>query len=189
MNKILLFILIVFVINAKAQITFEHDYDSASTYASGSPALSDQLEIINFVVSGEKYVKINRHGEKIMIYNLNHSLLETIDYSGFPQSSPAYVYILYLSENLFDTDSKIEFMYLASGGIKPYTGIYRDDGSIIFSDTGAAVIFQEFPPQQYPIYNTSEGTKMILSYNNGHAKVFSLPGTLSSCCNTENIVY
>ena len=37
-----------------------------------------------------------------------------------------------------------------------------------------------FIQQQYPIYNTSVGTKMILSYENGQAKVFGLSGTLTT---------
>ena len=184
MKKILVVALLALGINAKAQVVFEHDYDTASTFASGSPSLSDQLELIHFEVSGDKYVKISRHEGKIMVYDLNHALLKTIDCSGFPgASSMQYVYILYLSESLFDTDSGIEFMYLATQTSTPpyvYTGIYNDDGSLIFSDTAASEIFISFPSQQYPIYNTTQGTKMILSYKNGHAKVFGLVGTLST---------
>lgn len=178
MKKLLFIALLALCINAKAQITLEQDYDSASTFASGSPACLDQLMIIKFEVSGEHYVRINRHGKNICIYDMNHSLLKTIDFSTFPSPSSCNDrYILYLSENLFDTDPGIEFMYGAGTG---YIGIYNDDGSLIFSDAAAPLIFSTIPVQQYPIYNTSQGTKMILSYTNGHAKVFSLVGTLSS---------
>jgi hypothetical protein len=193
MKKYLILISIILgLINARAQVTLEHVYDSASTLAMGTPALEDQLEIVNFSVSGERYVKINRHGEKIMIYNLNHTLIETIDYSGFPQpvtiGDDNYIFISYLSENLFDMSSTIEFMYTVNVSGSPYyTGIYKDNGTLIFSDTGVALTVAEWPPQQYPIYNTSQGTKMILSYSNMQAKVFSLGGTLTSCCDEENI--
>jgi hypothetical protein len=50
----------------------------------------------------------------------------------------------------------------------------------MFSDSGIASIKPNYPLQQLPIYNTPQGTKMILSYSNGQAKVFSLPGTLST---------
>ncbi|MFH0865633.1 MAG: T9SS type A sorting domain-containing protein [Bacteroidota bacterium] len=70
-------------------------------------------------------------------------------------------------------------MYIAHPGTSFFTGIYNEGGILIFSDTGAAGIRPNFIQQQFPIYNTSQGTKMILSYGNGQAKVFSLPGTLS----------
>ena len=50
---------------------------------------------------------------------------------------------------------------------------------MLFHDTASPYILVNEPEQQYPIYNTSVGTKMILSYSNGQAKVFSLGGTLS----------
>ncbi|MBI3503140.1 MAG: T9SS type A sorting domain-containing protein [Bacteroidetes bacterium] len=186
MKKIIYIILLAYSINANAQIALEHSYDTASTFKSGSPALSDQLELVHFEVSGDRYVKINRHGEKISIYDLNHVLLKTIDLSGFPGSPN--LYILYLSESLFDTDPGIEFMYTSDQTSTPpyiYTGIYNDDGTLIFSDTAIAEILINFPSQQYPIYNTTQGTKMILSYKGStlssfKAKVFSLPGTLSA---------
>lgn len=190
MKKILLFVFIAFTINTKAQISFEFDYDSASTFASGTPAICDQLELIHFEVSGDKYIKINRHGKKIEIYNLNHVHLKTIDYSILPlaDNGGSAPWFLYFSENLFDIDSGIEFMYLCYLNGKPYTGIYNDDCTLIFSDTALALILQNWPPQQYPIYNTTDGTKMILSYENGHAKVFSLPGTLSDAIAEANNV-
>ena len=120
---------------------------------------------------------------------MNHSLQKTIDFSSFPQASPMnnHIYFLYFSESLFNLDSKIEFMYAAhntSG--PPYTGIYNEDGTLEFSDTGIAAIFIEYPEQQFPIYNTPLGTKMILSYGNGHAKVFSLAGTLTTSIQESN---
>lgn len=187
MKRYLFIIFVTLATNIQAQITLEYDYDSASTQASGNPALADQLELVKFEISGERYVKINRHGKKICIYGLNHSLLKTIDYSNFPQASTAnnYAIFLYFSESLFDTDSGMEFMYQANYS-SPYTGIFNDDGSLIFSDSGAAIILATFPSQQYPIYNTTQGTKMVLSYGNGHAKVFSLPGVLSMAIKETN---
>jgi hypothetical protein len=203
MKKILRFAFIAFGINAclqvgtaKAQITFEHDYDSASTVCHGSPCIDDQLMIINFEVSGDRYVKINRDGKYISVYDLNHTLVKKIDCSGLPMigiNGFFMGYILYLSENLFSTDSKIAFMYgFEDQNATPttyYTGIYNEDGALLFSDTaGVPIVDVNIPQQQFPIYNTPNGTKMILSYTNGHAKVFSLPGSLTSCCNTENII-
>ena len=115
---------------------------------------------------------------------MNHVLVKTISLVGLPSSINGINYknVLYLSQQLFNTDNKIEFMYCVptSGTAGFYTGIYNEDGTLLFSDTGNVAIFPNVPLQQYPIYNTPNGTKMILSYSNGHAKVFGLGGTLST---------
>ena len=184
MKKILVFFLIAtWWANAEAQITLEHTYDSASTIAAVGPqgAEQSQLMIINFEVSGERYVRINKWGKTISVYDMNHSLLKTISLSSFPMSSSNQIgVVLYFSEKLFDLDAGMEFMYGVMTPTIFYTGIYNDDGSLIFSDTCAPMILPNIPTQQYPIYNTSLGTKMILSYPNMQAKVFSLPGTLTT---------
>ncbi|MBI4930417.1 MAG: T9SS type A sorting domain-containing protein [Bacteroidetes bacterium] len=188
MKKFILITLLAFGINAKAQITLEHTYDSASTYGvmntSTTTSRSSQLMIINFEVSGEKYVKINRTGKVIDIYDMNHSLVKTISFASFPQTCNGVPTILYLSEKLFDIDSQLEFMYLyndCAGAVT--TKIYKEDGTCIFTeDSMAAWIMVNVQLQQYPIYNTSQGTKMILSHQNaynGDANVYGLPGTLS----------
>ena len=195
MKKIFFVAIIAFCLKANAQITFEHSYDSASTFFGSSPSTDGQLMIINFAVSGEQYVKINRWGKVIDIFDMNHSLVKTISLTSLPLMTGGVLGdILYLSENLFSTDSKIAFMYCYDTPIN-YTGIYNEDGALLFSDTGVAEIRVNEPVQQLPIYNTSVGTKMILSYEGRNdndissyiAKVFSLPGTLTSCCNEDNI--
>ncbi|MBI3500193.1 MAG: T9SS type A sorting domain-containing protein [Bacteroidetes bacterium] len=189
MKKILLLVLFAFAIKTKAQITMEHKYDSASTYGvfntSTNTAPSSQLMLIKFELSGERYVKINRTGKMISIYDINHSLVKTISLSGFPGCNGPYATILYFSEQLFNTDAQIEFMYIygdCAGGV--HTQIYKEDGTIIFSaDSMAPLITLNIQLQQYPIYNTSQGTKMILSDQSttkGDAIVYSLPGTLST---------
>jgi hypothetical protein len=59
------------------------------------------------------------------------------------------------------------------------TVILEEGGTVLFSDTGIAAVRANWVQQQYPIYNTSVGTKMIISYRNRQAKVFDLPGTLT----------
>jgi type IX secretion system substrate protein len=187
MKKIVFIAFIFFSINTKAQISFEFALDSASMYSSGNPALGDELLMVNFEVLGDQYVRINRHGQNISIYNMSHALLKTISFSSFPQASSAgnYADMLYFSQHLFNTDSLIEFMYIANTGA-PYTGIYNENGTLLFSDTGLALIHVSFPSQQYPIYNTTSGTKMILSYQNMQAKVFDLGGTLTTAIDRVN---
>lgn len=190
MKKFLLVALVAFGMNVKGQITLEHTYDSASTMGLPSTTYkSGQLMIVNFEVSGERYVKINRMGANISIYDMSHSLLKTIDCSGLPKDGYGRMGdVLYLSENLFDTDSGIEFMYtpiLPQGSF--YTSINNEDGSFIFSDSCMPAIRINVPLQQLPVYNTSQGTKMVLSYySTQEAKVFSLPGTLTTAIGQAN---
>lgn len=177
MKNIFTLALLFVTLNVIGQITLIHTYDTASTIVTNYGM--SQLMFVKFEVSGERYVKINRFGKNISIYDMNHSLIKTIAMPFLP-ANPVADDILYISEQLFDTDPQIEFMHI--GGVTPdfITEIYKENGSLIFSDTGAAMIRVNFEQQQFPIYNTSQGTIMILSYSNGQAKVFGLPGTLSN---------
>jgi hypothetical protein len=183
MKKLLIIILIAFGLNANAQITLEHTYDSASTFMAFGSGVStnSQLMIIKFEISGERYVKINRWGKVIEVFNINHSLVKTISLQSLV-TNPDIGDIMYISEQLFDTDPDIDYMYCTSSPV--HTSIYNEDGTLLFSDSAGPAIRFNIPVQQLPIYNTSQGTKMILSYENpdnspGPAKVYNLPGTLT----------
>lgn len=179
--KLRLFVLLVLFANAMtAQFVLEHTYDSASLYNS-CQGKQNQLMLVKFETLGECYVKVNRCGSSIKIYNINHSLIKTISLANVPIPAPPYDSpqdVLYISEKLFNTDSKIEFMYVNVNST--YTTIvYNENGTVLFSDAGAPLVRPNYHLQQFPIYNTSQGTKMVLSYKNGDAKVFGLSGTLS----------
>ncbi len=178
-NYILIGFLCVLCFSSKAQITLEHIYDSASTF--NNPR--SQLMIIKFEITGERYVNINRIGKRINLYDINHSLIKSISYNSFPLDASSTPNFLYFSENLFNTDSKIEFMYVYHNivGVN-HTRVFNEDGTLIFqADSADPLILINTPLQQYPIYNTTQGTKMILSDQfTGKAKVYSLPGTLTT---------
>lgn len=188
MKKIILIALLAIGMTAKAQITLEHTYDSAATYNWCSGPAS-QLMIIKFELSGERYVRINRCGKFLSIYDMSHTLQKNISLASIPQNYGNVGTILYLSEKLFNTDSQFEFMYIyeftdTNGNGSVVTNIYNESLAMLFTDTSAARIIPNIHLQQYPIYNTSFGTKMILSCPNpgtsrGKARVFSLPGTLT----------
>jgi type IX secretion system substrate protein len=185
MKKILLIALIAFVTNAKAQFTLEHDYPSASTYA------GNQLMMINFEVSGDQYVFINRGAKNITIYSMSHALVKTISLASLPIGigSGTIDDVLYLSQHLFNSDTLIEFVYVKDGDspTQSQVFVYNESGTILFSDSAGMPIRNNIPTQQYPIYNTpSNGTKMILSYPNGHAKVWGLAGTLTTAIDRVN---
>ena len=193
------FLLITVLLNiclsntAKCQIILEQDYDSSTTI----------LKYINFQINGEKYVRLCypqvlgpssyfTYTRKIDIYNLNHSLWKTIPLDNitfYPDSAVASYGILYLSDSLFDTDNLIEFLFTSAhypigSGIPTYaTYIYNENLNVVFSDTTTAILFQSslLPENHYPVFNTSNGTKMILNAGQPafKARLYSLPGVLS----------
>ena len=69
-------LLILVVCAVKSQIVLEQAYDTATTNITNYGM--NQLMIINFELSGERYVKINRKGKIMEIYDMNHVLLKTI---------------------------------------------------------------------------------------------------------------
>lgn len=187
MKKIILIILISLGMNVKGQINFEQTYDSAGTY-NFCQGQACQLVMVKFEISGERYVKINKCGKNMKIYNLNHNLLKTIDLTFLPNDGPPYYQtgpLLYLSEKLFNTDNKIEFMYVMTSPTMS-TNIYNEDGNLLFTEPAAPLVQINVHQLQYPIYNTSLGTKMILSYTTGIAKVFGLTGTLTTAMQKAN---
>jgi hypothetical protein len=163
-----------------AQIILETSY----------PAASSKFYMVNLETSGTKYVyKNDAQGNRFLkFYNLDHSLWKTINCNVFPTTqhcgNPNTQYFfdaLYISENLFDCDNSIEFMYVSLSDCKWFTGVYKEDGSaLLFADSCAPIIKINVPQQHRPIYNTIDGTKMILSHKNGRANVYALPCSLST---------
>lgn len=180
-----------------SQITLEKTYDSATL----------NLYMINLEKAGQKYVRVIRGKYYdtfkfgFTLYNLDHSIYKSFNLSGLPRfSTTAFgrtIYalnefdVLYISQNLFDNDDEIEFMYVygfsPGGGLDnpvAYTGIYNEDLSVIFSIYNfGPYIRPNYPQVMYPIYNTSHGTKMILSSldkNDKSARVYSLTGKLTA---------
>jgi hypothetical protein len=184
MKKLIFIILFAFTINAKAQITLEHTYNGAG--AQIAFPIYQQLLIVKLEVDGEKYVFIDRANKLIKFYNMNHTIWKTVSFTGTTDlnTSSNTQNIMYISQHLFDTDDEIEFLYTdldQNSGINCVTQIVNEDGSILFTANNAGPWVKiNFPEAQLPIYNTSVGTKMILSLSNGDANVYSLAGTLSA---------
>lgn len=206
MKKTLIFSILIFLsIQTFAQITSEHIYNNTGWCKGGKTEGGqwstgiDQFYLIHLEIDGDKYVKIDKMAQKMDFYDLNHTFWKSINYSGVSISPLIGAYksqcsILYISQNLFNTDAKIEFMYAYAS----YNGrdsiwdastqIVNEDGTVLFSHAGAALVAPSFPSQYYPIYNTSKGTKMILSNVNGTAEVFSLAGTLATGVSENKIM-
>ncbi len=202
-----LFGLAVAVQPMQSQITLEQTYPSAGYY--NTLSVSPQIKVtgaklfymVKLEISGEKYVAVDMLNQSINFYNLNHTLFANVSYSnvtllGNPTAGVEKVNasLLYISENLFDTDNQIELMYM--GTYYDYTTdtqyavtqIVNQDGSIMFTATNEAPLVKpNYHSQYYPIYNTAAGTKLILSKTNGDAKVYSLGGTWSGMLANNSI--
>lgn len=183
MKKLALFpFLLLSHLTASAQFELEHTYDSAATYNFCPPAGESQLMYIHFESSGERYVRINRCGKLMSLYDMEHNLVKHIDLDALYTSAPYFTLgsIMYISENLFNLDDKLEFMYVTDSGGFYITQVFNETGTLLFSEPGTPNIKLNLHLQQYPIYNTEYGTKLILSYQTGEAKVFGLAGTLTT---------
>ncbi|HOZ88128.1 MAG TPA: T9SS type A sorting domain-containing protein [Bacteroidia bacterium] len=188
--KNLLLVLMVVTNLMSGQITLEHSYPGAGSYSQimpgGSQGIVNELHIVHLEIDGDKYVHIDRLGKQLKFYNLNHTPFKTISWAlAVPVNSLTPIKtILYISQTLFDTDNEIEFMYIDAFGYQASTTqVINEDGSVIFTaNNQAPIVYITAPQTHVSIYNTTAGTKMILSEvggaNNGN--VYSLTGTLSA---------
>lgn len=181
--SMLLFLLLTSLGKLSSQITLETTY----------PGADRKLYMVNLEVSGPKYVLKSEvpNNRYLKFYNLDHSLWKTIDCNNMPIAQycmpgvdPAHqniFYDLYITENLFNCDDDLEFMYVSTAECHWVTGIYNEHGeALLLADSCAPLVRTSVPQHFRPIYNTPEGTKMILSKRNGEARVYNLPCTLSS---------
>lgn len=189
---------------SKCQIVWEHDYPSNS---------GGQVKFVNFQSNGEKFVRLSYPHElsqfifysgtrEITIYNLNHSLFKTIPLTGInfsPDTVWAGYAVMYVSDNLFNTDPLIEFMFTvlhhvmigSNQNLTFSTYVYNENLNLVFSDTiaGPWYGFLEFPWTYLPVVNTSVGTKMIINtgYPDFKARVYGLPGQLATSADEQAV--
>ena len=171
------------ILKCSSQIVMEVEYDSAGF---NPPSVPNQLMMVKLEVEGYKYIKVLNTSAKLVLYNLDHSLFKTISFNqqGYD--------VLYISEHLFNLDDKIEYMVTGNSTPPNYiyqTYIYNEDGTLLFQgDSLRPAIKQNIPQAQVPIYNTPNGTKMILTIAQGptagNARVYGLAGTLATGINT-----
>jgi hypothetical protein len=159
----------------KAKITLEHRYDSANY----------NLYIVNLEIEGQKYIWNDGLNYRTVLYNLDYSIFKIMTWPNITITQGPF--ILYVSEHFFNTDDSIEYMisYTHPAGLS-HTIILNESGTIIFSaDTMAPQVNLTAPQAQFPIYNTPNGTKMILSHTYSmyyFANIYSLPGRLPTYC-------
>lgn len=197
MKKILFTVfVIVFISKTFSQITLEHTYNYA-TISTGS-SKSEYLGLFKLSIGG-KYTYADNNMSKLYLYNLDHSTYKQINIqqpTGF--STVRNLGIYNVSDNLFNNDSKVEYLivYSVSGdSINPTTNrnivfIYNEDGVQLFRKEYSTIIDTDNGQYTSYIQNTPNGTKMILTnqntdYNVIGFSVYSLPGNLLTLIEKE----
>jgi hypothetical protein len=169
-KSILLIVLMILMVTSRAQITLEHTYP-------GSTGLT-QLSI-----SGYKYFMMDWTNNQCKIYNLDHSIWKTINLS---VPAGMYLYdIKFVSENLFNGDSKVELAYIyyyydtSLLFYTYYTKVVNENGLELLTIPGCAYMELQTPGTQ--------GTKMlayVYDYSivnwTVNTLVYSLPGVVSA---------
>lgn len=167
---ILGFLILTFNIKTFSQINLEHTYTGMG------------LQTIYLSHSGFKYFGCD--GSNIKLYNTNHSLFKSIP---IPINSNLInnTDILYISEDLFDSDtSNIEYL---QAGLNQLTNQYE---TRIFDELGNQIFFRD-TCCNVSIIRTDNGCKMVVQVsdimNYTYYEIYSLPGCLPSlCCYNNN---
>ena len=171
MKKLItILVFVVLTITLKAQIDLEHTYGT--------------LYLNNTTLSkgGFKYAYYD--ASKIYIYNSDHSVYKTINLqipSGY-SSNNAYFTNIYVSDHLFNSDDKIEYIVRYNNGSANKLQIENEDGNILktwdFNET----------PYYSVIYTENNIYKLLISLYTtpNQTQVYSLPGTLAKSNELKN---
>lgn len=171
--KKIAFILIgslITVFTSKAQISLEHEFTWLSAASVNLPTL------------GYKYYAMDAYNNKCIVYNTNYTIYKQIN---IPVPSGYYlVDIQYLTENLFNTDPKLEFLYViykydSTLGYGMYsTRVMSEDGTQLLQVDGGGYSI---------VYPAAQGSKLFvwmydfsLSAYSIATRVYSLPGTYTA---------
>jgi hypothetical protein len=171
-RAILLGVIFILSLNMKAQITLENTYVN----------IQNDFELIDIGNNEIKYYYFDNINGIISLYNLDHSVYKSIT---IPAQATGFG-CWYVSNSLFNTDNKLEYLIYNNLPGPNYNGtkfvkIYNEDNLLLFS-LDSAGIQNTGNRLEGNIVNTTSGTKMILtSYktNDLGIKIFSLPGSLS----------
>lgn len=170
-------ILISFSNLVKSQITLDGTIQNSSWTEFG---------ITNMAISGYKYYLIDESANELKLYNLDLSVYKTITIPiSLTNDSLSDYELGYVSENLFDLDNGIEYVFYSDLKLNTsiaFVKIFDEDGSTLFySDSVDIYGFFNFDEITPFIYNTSEGVKMkIRKKFSQENKFYSLPGSLLS---------
>ncbi|MEP7127233.1 MAG: T9SS type A sorting domain-containing protein [Chitinophagales bacterium] len=171
-NTFLFALSLLLMSDADAQIALQYSFPSLNNAS---------FSVIKFGLAGDHYVRSDYSTNQITVYNLNQVLIKTINIPASVITQNYQVY--YISDNLFDLDSSIE--YLVNKPVIPgvYTNTYivKEDGTILLEVDSASHANYSNPnliSDFVDVYPTPDGTKLILYKKNSGYQVYSLPGSL-----------
>lgn len=172
MKKITLIItlLIAFIQEGLAQINLEHEFNWLSAAS------------VNLSSLGYKYYAMDAINNKCIIYNTDYTIYKQIN---IPVPSGYYLADLqYVSENIFNTDPQLEFLYV----------IYKFDSTLGYGlystrimNEGGNQLLQVDGGGYSIVYPAAQGSKLFMwmydfsisLYSIG-TRVYSLPGSYST---------
>lgn len=162
MKNLLINVLFISTLSLRSQITLENSYPS--------PASNSNISFTRLTNAGDKFWIMDPLGKTLKLYDLNHSLWKTVN---LPiTTGQAISNVINVSDNLFDTDAKVEVMYVCAG-TNYELKIINETGSVLKS----LRTFYAY------LANTTSGWKLMAaidSLNKPFAKqwleVYSLPG-------------
>ena len=108
------------------QITFEHTYNSSSTYS----------QLVLFSSNGEKYMAFD--SVNVNLYNTDHTLWKTIHASSYAGYKLTYVYAV--SDNLFNSDNMVELFAVYNSNITfpRYRGEIINENTVVIQSMDSA---------------------------------------------------
>ena len=187
MKKIILLLIITLNLNGFSQITLESQISTTT----------DDTQFINTDNLGVKIVNFDSDNRLVKIYNLDHTLYNSIsiDYNtlntnNYPDDG---LLISAMTQHLFDNDDGIEFIVMIyffdpnTYDSHPVTAVIDENSDILYTFYGVYPPYYDldsFMPNPSWIINTNNGVKMILVSDNS-INVYGLPGTVNSITNTS----
>ena len=154
------------------QATFEHSYSTSSTEdEADSTVLGLGITHTFYINSGLHYYTFNNATNVIEIFNSNHTSIQTINLPETPTK------IIYLTDNLFNSDNFIEILYSTENNIK----LINEQGIVIqtISNKKYARVFKS-DVNSYKLCVSNTGIPAPGgSYYQLDFDIYSLSGTLS----------
>lgn len=164
-KTIVFFVFLIIALNLKAQITLEHSFSSQGHYTWYYN--SDE---------GIRYYGFNKATNQLTLYNVDYSIYKTITMS---IAADYKFYSIYcVSDKLFNSDDKIEFVFVTSKGTDYSMKLY-DENKNLLKDFGnrffASVISRNEVCKLFVRLMIYNSTTQIYSYLD---EVYSLPGKI-----------
>jgi hypothetical protein len=180
------------MLGSNAQITYNTTFSTV-------PASGNFFYVTKLGLAGFKYVVTELSSKTIKLFNMNNSLFTTFTIA-VPGTFNPGAYVAYISDNLFDLNNDIEFIFVNTSTTSPQTKLYILNASgtqLFMKDTANIGIAYTQDPFTNPsgIFYTPNGVKMRLIRSNGSSpygntyEIYDLPGVLPCFeCSTTGTV-